>query len=743
MGCDVREVSPSFCRLCGSYCPILVTVEDGRAVEVKGDRAAPLYDGYTCPKGRALPEQHYTPSRLLSSMKRGPDGQYAPIASEQAMDEIADRVTKIIEEHGPRSVALYTGTGISSFFEVVHVASAWMRAIESPMTFSANTIDKPGVQLAQAAHGNWSAGHPPFGAADAWILVGTNPIISKSSAFPPNNPGLRIKEAVRERGFKLIVIDPRATDTAKRAYIHLQVRPGEDPSVLAALLNVIIQEKLYDAAFVAGNVDGFDALARAVAPFTPDYAAQRAGVPADKLIEAARVFAQARSAGVGCGVGPSFALTGEITEYLSSCLMTLCGFWSRAGDTVRKPNVLLPPYTPRAEAMPPFPGWGYEQKLRVRGLGLSASGWPTAALAEEILLEGPGQIRALFCFGGNPLMAFPDQNLAHRALTSLDLLVTSDWTMSATARVSHYVMAPKLTLETPNTTALLEQIKYFNQLWGIDGPYAQYTPKIVDPPADSDLIEDWELYYGLAKRMGLPLTVKLSYGMGPHADLPPRSFDLSLESKPTTDELIELIYEGSRVPLSEIKKYPHGHVFHEADQIVEPKRPDSTAKLDAGNPYMMSKLEALTQTPPPKPPDDKHLLLLPRRANRVVNSAGRNLPKLMGEITYNPAFMHPDDLARLGLAAGDKVKITSEHGSVISFAGVDDGLRHGCLSMTHAYGANPGEDEDPELVGCNIGCLTSTAAEFDPITGIPRMGALPVTVEKLPGGHTAPGSRAI
>jgi anaerobic selenocysteine-containing dehydrogenase len=665
-------------------------------------------------------------------MKRGPDGRYAPIASEAAMDEIADRVTKIIEKHGPRSVALYTGTGIASAYEVVHVASAWMAAIQSPMIFSANTIDKPGFQIAQAAHGNWSAGHPPFDQADAWIVVGSNPIISKSGAFPPNNPGQRIKDAIRARDLKLIVIDPRATETTKRAYIHLQAKPGEDPAILAAILNVIIREKLYDTAFIAENVDGFEALARAVAPFTADYAAQRADIPADKLIEAARVFASARSAGIGSGVGPSFALTGAITEYLASSLMTICGFWSRAGETVRKPNVLLPPYTPRAEAMPPFPAWGFGQNLRVRGLGLSASGWPTAALAEEILLEGPGQIRALFCFGGNPLMAFPDQTLAHRALASLDLLVTSDLEMTATARVSHYVMAPKLTLETPNTTALSERIKYFNQLWGIDGPHAQYTPKIVDPPAGSDLIEDWELYYGLAKRMSLPLTIKLTFGMGPHAELPPRSFDLDMGRKPTTDELLELIYEGGRVPLGEVKKFPRGRVFREAEQIVAPKRADCVARLDVGNPDMMSRLEALAGPPKSRQQDDARFLLLPRRANRSLNSAGRNLPKLQRGIFYNPAFMHPEDLARLGLSVGDKVRIISDHGSVESFASADEGLRRGCLSMTHAYGANPGENDDPELVGCSVDRLTSTVAEFDPITGIPRMGALPVTVEKVP-----------
>jgi anaerobic selenocysteine-containing dehydrogenase len=721
----------SFCRICPSYCPIVVTVADGRAIEVRGDADAPLFDGYTCPKGRALPEQHSGPARLLSSMKRGDDGHYAPIASAQAMDEIVSRVEKIIGRHGPRSVALYFGTGISSFTEVVSVASAWMSAIKSPLIFSANTIDKPGAQIAQAAHGIWSAWHPPFEAADAWIIVGLNPLISKSGGFPPNNPGGRLKEAIKHRDFKLIVIDPRATESSKRAHIFLQPLPGEDPAILAAMLNVIIQERLYDADFIAANVAGFEALKRAVTPFTPDYVAQRADVPAAKLIEAARVYAGARYAGIGCGVGPSFSMNGALTDYLSLCLTTVCGFWSRAGDTVQKPNVLLPPYTPRAEAKPPFKGWSDDHKLRVRGLGLSAAGWPTAALAEEILLEGPGQIRALFCLGGNPMMAWPDQHRALRALQSLDLLVTSDFEMSATARQSHYVIAPKLTLETPNTTALLENIRYAGHLRGIDVPYAHYTPRIVAPPPGSDLIEDWEFYYGLAERMRLPLTITTTYGIGQHGEAPPHTFILDLTAKPSTEELLERLFENSRVPLREIKKYPHGHVFHDVDQVVQPKKAGNDTRLDAGNVHMMDDLGKLLGQRPVTLCGTTEFLLLPRRANKVMNSGGRNLPNRVGAQSYNPAFMHPDDLARLSIAPGDRVKIASRHGWVIAIAGADERLRRRCLSITHAYGVNPGEDENPERVGCNVGRLLSTDTEFDPITGIPRMGGFPVTVEKL------------
>jgi anaerobic selenocysteine-containing dehydrogenase len=646
------------------------------------------------------------------------------------MDEIAAKVRDVIEHYGPRSVALYFGTGIAAFFPLPSVAAGWMQAIGSRMIFSSNTIDKPGAQIAQAAHGTWLAGHPCFESAEAWVLVGVNPVISRSGGFPPNNPGTRMKEAVTERGMKLIVIDPRVTQSAQRAHIHLQCKPGEDPSILAAMIHIIIGEKLFDAAFVAENVTGLRELERHVAPFTPQYVASRAGVPREKLIEAARIYGTARYAAVGCGTGPSFAMHGGLTEYLSSCLMSLCGNWSREGSVVCKPNVLMPQYTPKAQPLAPFPAWGFGEQLRVRGLGESASGMPTGALADEILLEGAGQVRVLFNLAGNPMMAWPDQRKAARALNSLELLVTNDYEMGATARLSHYVIAPKLTLETPCTTAMLENIKYVQHLRGIEAPYAQYTPRIVAPPRESDLIEDWELFYGLAQRMGLQIDVTTTFGLKSHAERPPDTVSLDMDSKPSSEQLLEMIHRTSRVPLAEVKKHAHGRIFHEIREVVQPRDPACTARLDVANPHMMSELQQVLS----ECARDIHhggafpFLLIPRRVNHLMNSAGHTNPKLVTGKRYNPAFVHPDDLQALGIPNGTLVQINSPHGEIIAIVEMDEHVRRGVVSMTHGYGRNPGEDENPHEDGCNVGRLMSDDSEYDPITGIPRMGAVPIAI---------------
>ena len=184
------------------------------------------------------------------------------------------------------------------------------------MLFTSNTIDQPGKQIATALHGGWQAGAQDFTTADTWLIVGQNPLISKSAGVPSQNPGRRLTEAVA-RGLRLVVIDPRRSETARRAHVHLQPRPGEDPALLAGMLHVIFDEGREDAAFLADNAQGVDALREAVRAFTPDAVARRADVPERDLVAAARVFAGARRGGAVCGTGPSFATHGTLTEYLA------------------------------------------------------------------------------------------------------------------------------------------------------------------------------------------------------------------------------------------------------------------------------------------------------------------------------------------------------------------------------------------------------------------------------------------
>lgn len=726
------QTVPTICRLCQAHCGILATVSDGRLTEVKGDPDNPLFKGYTCPKGRALPELHNSASRLLHSQKRQPDGTYAPIPVNRAMDEISARLQAIVAQHGPRSVAVYTGTSGQSYPGGANMAAALLQAIGSPMFFTPNPIDSPGKQIAASAHGNWLAGDLPFAGADTWLLVGMNPVISKANGVPFNNPAQRLKEEVA-RGMKLIVIDPRKTETANRAAIHIQPRPGEDPTILAGLINVIIGAGLYDRQFVASEVAGFEALAAAVAPFTPDYVAGRAEIPAAQLVEAAHLFATYGERGgmANVGTGSNFSQHGNLTEYLALCLATICGRWPRAGDKVHRPNALLPAYTAKAQASGPFQGWGYGTRLRVRDLTDAACGLPTAALADEILLEGEGQVRALICNGSNPMAAWPDQRRTQKAMEKLELLVCVDVEMALTARLADYVIATRMTLETPGMTQRVEALKYYTVGIGYPVPYAQYSPRIVEPPAGSDLIEEWEFYNGVGKRMGLALKMGLKYGFGKFDEAPPLVIDMEQSDNLTTEGLYEKICENGRFKLDDVRKHPHGHIF-DVEETVQAKDPGCEERLDVGNRHMMAELEQVLafDFTAEQADRDYPYRLISRRSNNFLNSAGRTLPgtKLSRGKLYNPLFMHPEDLTELGLEPGQTVTIASRHDRIPSIVEADETMRRKVVSTYHCFGGLVDDDDRFVEQGSNVGRLTPSDVEYDPISGIPRMSNIAVSI---------------
>jgi anaerobic selenocysteine-containing dehydrogenase len=677
---------PSICRLCLAYCPIDVTVHGGRVAAVAGNRGGTPYDGYTCPKGRALPEQHNDPGRLLRPIKRSNDG-FATIPSRQAVDEVAAQLRAIVDRHGPDAVAYYIGTGVVSNPTGQGVGHSFFRALGSKMLFSAASIDKPAANISTALHGNWVAGAHRIEDADTWLLVGGNPVIAKSNGAPPNNPAKRLKDLVAN-GLKLIVIDPRRTETAKRAHIHLQARAGEDPAMLAGLLHIIIEEGFADADFVAAHARGLEELRQAVRPFTPAYVAARADVPVEHLLEAARTFARGRIGGAVCSTGPSFSTHGNLSFYLALCLNTVCGRWPRAGEHAPFPNILLPKYTPKAQAYPPYPIFG-DAVLQTTGLRQNASGMPTGGLADQILGKGPGQIKALFCIGGNPVLSWPDQLRTERAMAELELLVVFDYKLTATGEFAHYVVPPPLTLEIAGNTQMVEWLKYIGVTRGLSIPWAQHTPAIVAPPAGSDLIDDGAFFFRLAQALGLQLDLTFAAGHGPHVEAPPRTIALDMRGEPpSVEQLLDIGARGSRKPLDDVKRYPGGHLFEDLEVIVAPADADNTARLELADPLMMAELAQVLDEGLRKGTESAEfpLTLICRRANNFMNSMGQGLPSLSRGDAHNPIHAHPADMAARGLAEGQIARLRSAHGFVSGAVRADETLRPGTLSLTHGFG---------------------------------------------------------
>jgi anaerobic selenocysteine-containing dehydrogenase len=710
----VRETRKSYCRICSAFCAVDVRIEDGRVTSVRGDASDPVTGGYTCVKGRQLPHQVHGPERLRSSLARGPDGRFQPIGSERAMDEIADKLQRIVETHGPRAVATYSGTAAYFNSAALPVVKAWHAGIGSPSNYSTLTIDQPAKIIAVARQGVWGGGAHTFASSDVVLSVGNNPIASGLTlpgGVPGINPIKQLNEA-RRRGLKVICVDPRRTELARRSHLHLQVRPGEDPTLLAAMLRVILEEGRHDEAFCRDHVAGLAELRAAIADFTPDYAETRSGVPAEQMIEAARLFAAGPRGCASSGTGPDMAPRACLTEQLLSATNALCGRYNREGDEIPNPGVLSPALPRPAQAvppelLPPFLRFGTGPRSRFRGLAQLCEEMPTATLADEILEPGEGQVRALICVGGNPALAVPDQRKMLRALDALDLFACVDIALTASAQRADYVIAARHPLERDDVTEFMDMF--------YEVPYAHYARAAIEP--DFDAIEDWEIFVGLAKRMKTPV------------ELPGGSVDV--ERPPTKFELLELIRPDTRVPLERIREREGGAVFDELNVRVAGPLPGLEARLDVAPDGICDELREVRAEAFQAPGEGAFpQRLICRRLRHVSNSVGRDFPESAKRGRTNPAYMNPADLERLGVSAGDLVEIASAHDAILAVAQPTDEVQSGVVSMAHCFGAE--SDGDVRRLGSNTGRLIAVDRGYDPITGMAPQSAIPVVVRPAP-----------
>ncbi|KHK90453.1 hypothetical protein LK12_16810 [Novosphingobium malaysiense] len=710
----------TICRSCNAFCPIQVTIDQARATRVIGNRAAPLYKGYTCPKGRALPSVHNRPDRLKSSLKRQEDGSFIPISSEDLVGELAERIRVLIDRHGPRSVAAYLSGGVIEQPAASTLMISFLEAIGSPMLFSASTIDQPGMTIGYALHGRWHGGRIRPQERDLFMIVGGNPINSKQ--YLPQNPGMQIK-AMRKRRGKLIVIDPRRTETARLADIHLQPIPGEDPTILAGLVHLLVREDGVDRAFVDTNANGLAALSAAVERFTPEYVAARAGISAADLHAVAKALMQAKRGDIGLGTGPSMATRGLLSSYLALCLNTLRGFWAGEGQQAMHPSVLLPEREFRAQPIAPYPAWGFGKKMRVGNCEPTPAGMPLAALPDEILTPGAGQVKALFLHGG-AVQSWPQHDKTVEALRALDLLVIHDLVLSPTAKLADYVIATKAQFEIPAISVLNEIISNSGHSgYGWAEPFAYCGPALLEPPEGSDLLEAWQIYYRVAQRLNLPL--KITNWRSAQKVEP----ELDMQHEPNTSQIYDMMCAGSAIPLDEVRRHSYGHVFEAARKQVLSRDPACTARLDLANADMLRELANVAREDPEvrRGIDTEFaFLLIPGRLQNATNTFAK-APGIL-KWSYNPAFMHPRDMAEIGVSPGDEVLIRSRHGQVRAIAEKDEGLRRKVVSLMHGFGSSPSPQADPRIDGTNVNHLTSWQDDFEEHTGMPRMGALPISV---------------
>ena len=706
----------TFCRNCGAICSMEIDVLDGRMIRARPDGSVSPHGSYMCPKGLAAVELHNgMEARLENSLERQTDGSFAPIGAERALDAIGTKLALLLAEHGPRSIAVYHGTGAYRSVLANMLKHAWIAAVGTPNFFSSMTVDQSAKWVTMARMGIMASGRHAMRDADLLLLAGGNPLVSHQGVpfalVECGGPG-RALETAKARGCKVIIVDPRRTETARYADLLIQPLPGHDAEIFAAIAHILLRDGTYDRAFVGKWCIQLDELSAALKPFEPEMAARRADVSVEQIELAAKWVGEAKRAIAGSGTGPSMSDNSNLANHMIEVVNTLAGGYRREGDLVANPGTLQPKDTYEM-ALSPTRSFAREPKCLSENTGALLGEFPTSLIPQEIMADSPHRIRALICFGGDPLMAMGDPSVAKAAFEKLELLVSLDCRLNETGKISHYVIATSQPFERAELSVSGD--KMFPEA------FVQYTPAVVEKP--EGVIDDWEFFWGVSARMKLPLTLKYwNYGLS-YADIA-LGLPLDMERKPDPVEMFRFLCANSAVTFDAIKATPGGLRPNMPPRHVLPA-PDESGRLELCPFDVADELAALAAA---EPEQGFAYRLVCRRILQAVNSAYRQSRETRRRYPVNYAYMNPEDMHDAGLATDALVEIESEFGCIRTLARPEARLRRGVVSMTHMFGPLIGTGDPIAEGGANVGQLTSLTKRLQAINFMPRFSAIPVNV---------------
>lgn len=691
------------CNLCEAICGLELTIDDGRVAGVRGNPEDPLSRGHICPKGVAIGDVHADPDRLRRPVRRDrATGAWTEIGWDEAFDLVADGFARVVNEHGRDALGIYLGNpNVHSLGSMTH-GTALVKALRTPNTFSATSVDQLPHQLVAYL----MFGHqlmlpiPDIDRTSYFLVLGGNPMASNGSLMTVPDFPARLRE-LKARGGRMVVFDPRRTETAKVASEHHFLRPGSDPWVLLAM----VRQLFVDGVATAPSYGvGLAAVEEAVAPFTPELAEQHSGVPAADIVRVVRELAAA-DGGVAYGrIGVSTAAFGSVCQWAINLLNLLTGNLDREGGAM----LTSPAIDVVGTGLVGRGGHG-RRHSRVRGLPETSSELPVAALREEIETPGEGQIRALLTLSGNPVLSTPDGGGLDRALEGLEFMAAVDIYLNETTRHADVVLPPTTALERDHYDLIFHALAVRNT--------ARFTPAVF--PKERDARHDWQIYRELALRV--------TDRIRPRRPLADR-LKLRLRMSVSPTRMVQLLLaRGDGPTLTQLRRKPEGVDLGPLRPGQLPGRLRSKERrIDLAPELVLKDLARLGDVAPPQ---DDELLLIGRRHKQDCNSWMHNTERLTKGRPRHQLLMHPDDLAARGLADGATVTVTSRVGSVeVDVLATDDMMR-GAVSLPHGYGhAKDGTrlGVARRVPGVSINDLTDP--ERLDVSGNAALSGVPVTV---------------
>jgi anaerobic selenocysteine-containing dehydrogenase len=661
------------CNLCEAICGIEITVGADQRLDIRGDKDDPFSRGYICPKAVALQDLHYDQDRLKYPVRRTPQG-WQRLGWDEAFDEIARKLKHIHATHGRNSIATYLGNPTVHNYGAMLFAPGFIRSLHTRNRFSATSVD----QLAHHLSAFLMFGHqlllpvPDLDRTDFFLILGANPAVSNGSLMTAPGMGRRLKE-IRERGGKVILIDPRFNETAQLVDRHFFIKPGTDVLLLLALLHVVFDEGLTRLGQLAEFTKGVETISNLVAEFPPEKVASITGMDSNQIRELAREFAGAKSAVCYGRIGVSTQEFGGVCQWLINVINTVTGNLDRPGGAM----FTLPAFDPvtAPESLAPrgsFARW----HSRVRKLPEFAGEFPVATLAEEILTEGAGQIKALVTSAGNPVLSTPNGRELDRALAGLEFMVAIDPYINESSRHAHIILPPSSSLERAHYDIAFHLLAVRNT--------AKFSPALFEP--DGETRHDWEIFFELQTRMehdGVLGHVKRQFGkqfFGPE-----RVLDLGLRFGPYGAKFNPF---SKGLTLRKLKRAVHGIDLGPLRSCLPGRLRTSDKRIELAPEVLVKDVERVKAKflHTASPNSNGNLLLIGRRQLRSNNSWMHNTQRLLRGKPQCTLLMHPTDAAHRRLRSGQTVSVRSKVGSVEVPIEISDEIMPGVVSIPHGWG---------------------------------------------------------
>jgi anaerobic selenocysteine-containing dehydrogenase len=736
------------CPLCEATCGLEIVTRERTVETIRGDAADVLSRGYLCPKGPALRHLDADPDRLRSPLVRRGE-RLEPATWDEAFAEVGRRLLPILEAHGRDAVAVYLGNPSAHNIALTLYGRVFLRALGTRRLFSASTVDQMPKQVAAGLMFGTalSIPIPDLDRTDFLLVLGADPLVSNGSLMTAPDVKGRLR-ALRARGGRVVVVDPRRTRTAEEADVHHFIRPGTDAHLLFALVHTLHVEDLIAPGRLAAHTVGMERVEALARDFSPERVAAVCGIPADAIRGLARALAAAPRAAVYGRVGTCTQEFGTLASWLVDVVNVLTGNLDRPGGAMF-PLAAAGQANARGE-----PGRGRGVRLgrhrsRVRDLPEVLGELPVACLAEEIETPGAGRVRALVTIAGNPALSAPNGARLTRALASLECLVSLDIYLNETTRHAHVLLPGLSPLEQSHYPLAFTQLAVRN--------YARYSPPVFAPPpgqlpewrtllrltalvtgqgpdADLDALDDFVAAQQVGEATAHPRSpvhgrdpAELLAALAPRRG-PERLLDLMLRTGPYGDAF------GSRpegLSLAALEAAPHGlDLGPLRERIPEVLRTPSGKIELAPEPIVadVPRLRAALDRPPAP------LVLVGRRTLRSNNSWMHNIEPLVRGRPRCTLQLHPEDAARLGLVDGARACIRSRTGSLEAPVEVTADVMPGVVSLPHGWGHGQ-VGTHMRVAAAHVGVNSNLLADeqaLDPLSGNTVLNGIPVSVAPAP-----------